>query len=131
MFGGMQWLIDLCSQGGGGPPAGSIFLWWGTVLDVPAGYVICDGNNGTPDLRGKFLICSNVPYPPGVSGGSASHSHQVPTANHSHALQGGLGLGGSGKNDPLTGGPLTYPNSTSDTQNHLPPYYSLWYIMKT
>lgn len=36
--------------------ANMILIWSGAVVDIPAGWALCDGNNGTPDLRGKFLI---------------------------------------------------------------------------
>jgi microcystin-dependent protein len=35
-------------------PKGTIIAWYGQNL-IPDGWVICDGNNGTPDLRNKFL----------------------------------------------------------------------------
>jgi len=36
-------------------PSGVICMWYGALNEIPGGYVICDGNNGTPDLRGKFI----------------------------------------------------------------------------
>lgn len=39
--------------GQGGVPSGTIAMFNGTSL--PAGWVLCDGANGTPDLRGHFL----------------------------------------------------------------------------
>jgi microcystin-dependent protein len=35
-------------------PKGAIILWYGTT--VPAGWAICDGKNGTPDLQGRFVV---------------------------------------------------------------------------
>jgi len=31
---------------------GFIMIWSGAVVDIPPGWALCDGNNGTPDLRG-------------------------------------------------------------------------------
>eukprot|EP01084_Bolivina_argentea_P091621 164913_1 len=33
-------------------PCGLISMWYGTNGDFPAGYQLCDGTNGTPDLQG-------------------------------------------------------------------------------
>jgi len=35
-------------------PKGVIVMWNGTM--PPTGWVLCDGTNGTPDLRGRFII---------------------------------------------------------------------------
>jgi hypothetical protein len=37
-------------------PVGMITLWYGRSTNVPSGWAICDGSNGTPDLRNKFVI---------------------------------------------------------------------------
>jgi hypothetical protein len=36
-------------------PSGVIVAWSGTASDIPNGWVLCDGNNGTPDLLGRFI----------------------------------------------------------------------------
>lgn len=33
-----------------------IVLWSGAIVDIPAGWALCDGNNGTPNLQDKFVI---------------------------------------------------------------------------
>ncbi|MBN8703460.1 MAG: tail fiber protein [Bacteroidetes bacterium] len=42
--------------GMGAVPKGSIMMWYGVVDSVPVGWVKCDGQNGTPDLRGRFVV---------------------------------------------------------------------------
>lgn len=37
-------------------PIGAIMLWAGAVNAVPVGWALCDGANGTPDLKGKFIV---------------------------------------------------------------------------
>lgn len=37
-------------------PLGVIVMWSGAIGDIPSGYSLCDGSNGTPDLRGRFVI---------------------------------------------------------------------------
>ena len=36
-------------------PSGVIVMWHGTIATIPSGWALCDGNNGTPDLRDKFI----------------------------------------------------------------------------
>lgn len=37
-------------------PYGTIIMWHGTVATVPTGWALCNGSNGTPDLRNKFVV---------------------------------------------------------------------------
>ena len=37
-------------------PIGGIIMWSGVPSTIPANWRLCDGNNGTPDLRGKFVV---------------------------------------------------------------------------
>jgi Phage Tail Collar Domain len=52
-------------------PKGVIVMWSGTV--APDGWALCNGANGTPDLREKFVMGSSSNYPTGVTGGEATH----------------------------------------------------------
>jgi len=39
--------------------SGSIVIWSGSDKDdIPEGWVICDGNNNTPDLSGRFIVAA-------------------------------------------------------------------------
>lgn len=49
---------------------GMVVLWTGSSGSVPAGWVICDGTNGTPNLRDQFVLGGGGALP--TSGGSAS-----------------------------------------------------------
>ena len=31
-------------------------MWSGKISDIPSGWALCDGGNGTPDLRDKFIV---------------------------------------------------------------------------
>ena len=42
-----------------------IVIWSGAVVDIPTGWALCDGNNGTPDLRGKFVVGAGGALNPG------------------------------------------------------------------
>lgn len=54
-----------------GLPVGSIIAYSGALEDIPTNWNICDGTNGTPDLRGRFIIGASGSYPIDSSGGSA------------------------------------------------------------
>ncbi len=41
-------------------PRGMIMIWTQGANNIPSGWDICDGNNGTPDLRNKFLLGANT-----------------------------------------------------------------------
>lgn len=78
----------------------TIIIWSGLLSNIPAGWVLCDGANGTPDLRDRFAKgVSTASTNPGGTGGQtsytisssqmASHSHGGSTdsvGSHSHPL---------------------------------------------
>lgn len=51
---------------------GMIMAWNASIPDIPAGWQICDGTNGTPDLRNNFVVGAGATYALGNTGGSAS-----------------------------------------------------------
>lgn len=57
-------------SGVGAVISGMILLWNGLSTNIPAGYVLCDGTNGTPDLRDKFVLGAGGALP--TTGGSSS-----------------------------------------------------------
>ena len=82
---------------GSSVPSGGIIIWSGAANAIPSGWYLCNGSNGTPDLRNRFVIGahsdgadSNWPnLPPGNTGGSnvsslVSHSHTI--NNHTHSF---------------------------------------------
>jgi len=36
--------------------SGMIMMWSGTIATIPSGWLLCNGSNGTPDLRNKFIV---------------------------------------------------------------------------
>ena len=72
----------------GAVPAGIIVMWSGASNAIPSGWYLCDGGNGTPDLRNRFVFGAGAGgnYSPGDNGGSStvllgtanlpSHTHQ-------------------------------------------------------
>lgn len=56
-------------------PGGTVIMWSGALSEIPSGWQLCDGNNGTLDLSNRFVRGVNTLEDPGNTGGSASHSH--------------------------------------------------------
>jgi len=133
-------------------PPGTILMWSGSVSNIPQGWALCDGTNGTPDLRDRFIVGAGGGYAVGATGGAAtvtltveqmpSHSHGVNDPGHGHYCVGSgsyvlgstLYAGGSGTSWMLTSVSLTgiTIQNTGGGQAHenRPPYYALCYIMK-
>lgn len=107
---------------------GIIVMWSGAYADIPDGWAVCNGTNGTPDLRYKFIRGVYFEGQIGNTGGNASHNHPFTGDGHSHSHPEGEGLAaGSDKTlststDPATG--------TTDLGSSFPPYYMLAFIMK-
>lgn len=66
-------------------PAGVIKLWSGSIGSIPAGYALCDGNNGTPNLTDQFIIGAGNTFAAGTSGGSVATGS---AGSHTHTIQG-------------------------------------------
>ena len=80
----------------GSIPSGGIIIWSGASNAIPTGWVLCDGQNSTPDLRDRFVIGAGSNYAVDATGGSAdaivvSHSHSSGslqtnnTGDHGHS----------------------------------------------
>ena len=136
-------------------PAGCILLWSGSIGSIPAGFVLCNGSNSTPDLRDRFVVGAGSSYAVDATGGSANsilptHTHVatsvVTDPGHNHGVAGGGGsTGGSFGNyagsstnvlsetkvTSITVATTNADAGVSPTNGNLPPYYALCYIMKT
>ncbi len=98
-----------------GVPIGAISVWTGSISTIPEGWIICDGTNGTPDLRVKFPKgVPNDSTDPGLTGGEdvvtltefqmPSHRHSFFVPNHEHSSQDNVqSTSGSLVTLPLTG----------------------------
>ncbi len=45
-------------------PKGTIIMWRGRPENIPKGWALCDGQNGTPELRGRFVLGYGWPSDP-------------------------------------------------------------------
>lgn len=102
-------------------------LWRGAIPAIPDGWQLCDGTNGTPDLRNRFVVGAGDTYNPNNSGGSVDHNHTFTTDGHDHGFAGGANIAaGVPWHDRVTS---SVDSGTTNTDDHLPPYYALAYIM--
>lgn len=137
-------------QGDQDVPSGTIIMWDGYISEIPPGWSFCNGQNGTPDLRDKFIRAgTNI----GATGGgththtlvsSGSHTHTTSSIlGHDHRnrnfdfgneVPDGIKLGDyrttnndGGHSHSISGGSHAHSISPVET---LIPYYTLTYIMK-
>lgn len=105
-------------------PPGIILIWSGALNAIPEGWALCDGSNGSPDLRERFVMGAPTGEDPGAQGGTNSfalalnqmpaHTHSATAANagaHTHSAStgtagnhghGGWTGGGGGHNHSIT-----------------------------
>ena len=124
-------------------PIGAILMWCGT--SAPAGWAMCDGTNGTPDLTGRFIVGINgknsdglTALQPGDIGGEEFHQltvQEMPSHTHEYnswPQYGGNGTGndwGGSTPTQATGGDPTNKNATLP-HNNMPPFRILNKIIK-
>lgn len=133
-----------------------IIIWSGAIVNIPDGWFLCDGTNGTPDLRDRFVLGAGNNFNLSDTGGSADavlplHNHggtatTSADGSHNHTFSAGTSFTSSGSNarrhklrfggSAGTSGSgahthtVTLSNEGEDgTNKNLPPYYALAYIM--
>ena len=134
-------------------PRGIIVAWSGDLSNIPNGWTICNGTNGAPDLRGRFILGANpnsnkkssmMVNEMASTGGEEKHTltiDEMPSHNHNWCLGGGWRNQSQGAGR----GPEDGGNNNSNCNHHrvnvsntggggphnnMPPYYTLAYIMK-
>ena len=140
-----------------GVPKGAVIMWSGSLATIPSGWSLCDGSNGTPDLRDRFVLGAGGQSPVAGSGGSTTHSHAAgsfASQAHTHTVP-YTGWGeGPHYNDTHSGWLVTHShhdpiqlavaaneNTTSSSggaaisgvsapASSLPPFYTLAFIIK-
>ena len=117
-------------------PSGGIILWSGAANAIPSGFVLCDGNNGTPNLSGRFVVgysASDSDFDVGDTGGAKTDSISIsvsgttgtPSSTAKAQFTNNINLFGTSTHTH------SFSGSGSATVDTLPPYYALCYIMKT
>lgn len=93
-------------------PVGGIIMWSGAQINIPSGWLLCNGLSGTPNLMDRFVMGAGNAYAVGATGGAkdaivvahthaatltgttaggGSHSHAITDSGHSHSYDNGLG----------------------------------------
>lgn len=110
-------------------PTGIIVLWQGSVASIPAGWLLCDGTSGTPDLTDKFVRGAGDTFNPNDTGGSIQHAHSFTGDGHTHTLVAGSGVAGGVVLSTTTNS--VQVTGSSGLADNIPPFYALAYIMKS
>lgn len=125
---------DFATEAGNGIPSNIISLWSGSISNIPSGWVLCDGNNGTPDLRNRFIVGAGGQYSVDDTGGAEQvQLTEAEMPSHNHTFSGGSpGYGNTNwAGEGATGSSTTTSSAGGDeAHENRPPYYALAYIMK-
>ena len=140
----------------GETPVGGIIMFSGNTATLPTNWKVCNGSNGTPDLRDRFIVGAGTTYTAGTQGGSATaslvdHRHIYAMDDNTPGISvidnyKGATISGGGAEG---GGSLQRYNTSSPSKNigaafteadvtvvpeintaNLPPYHALVYIMR-
>lgn len=120
-------------------PQGTILPWYGKLSDIPSGFVLCNGKNGTPNLLDRFLVGAGSSYRLGDTGGETKHTLTIAEMpSHTHDVYSGLygndifsiSCDGSSKGGTLRDLHRTQSAGGNQAHENRPPYYALYYIMK-
>ena len=110
---------------------GMIIMWNSTVASIPSGWVLCDGNNSTPDLRDKFIVGAKQDDS-GTAKTNVTGSLLQTGGSNSTTTSIGNSSGGAyiwtAANQYQLGVQKTDHTHTADI---IPPFYALCFIMKT
>lgn len=129
----MQWLIDIILE----QFKGMIVMWSGLLADIPEGWALCDGTNGTPDLLYRFVLGATSDVTIGSTGGTDIHNHDFTSNTHRHDIptdlldvvtDTGAEICGTKQGDVVSS--LETVTGTTDNTSHMPPWYRLAFIMK-
>lgn len=131
-------------SGFGTAPIGGIIMWSGAQADIPTGWQLCDGSNGTPDLRGRFVLGAGGKYAVDATGGEEEVTlklENIPPHTHMYKY-GGAGIAGAPTSDntfykvKASGSNQAYTeytggrNGTTVPHENRPPFWALCFIMR-
>ena len=132
-------------------PSGLIVMWHGTLANIPSGYVLCDGNNSTPNLLDRFIqsVPDALTDPSGTGGADSktteNHLHSQPTHTHTgttnnntatysvqnYVAQTCAPVAHNHTFTTAAGGNDNTGNATATITDIRPKYYEIAFIMKT
>lgn len=106
--------------------AGMIFMWSGSLISLPPDYVLCDGQNGTPDMRDRFLeLAGNEPT---SAEGNDTLEAKITLDRKEHNHYGGL-VKSKGRGGTLHYDSEYHDHKSTETRPFTPPHYALAFIM--
>lgn len=107
---------------------GFITAWQGSIASIPEGWALCDGTQGTPDLRDRFIPGAGDTYNPADAGGAVTHTHDFTGDGHIHGIGAGTDITtGINVENILISEPAA---GTTNAGSTLASYYALCYIME-
>jgi hypothetical protein len=136
-------------------PNNIVIAWSGSIASIPTSWFLCDGTNGTPDLRNRFIAAAGSKYSLSSVGGNKdavniAHTHTGSTssssASHTHTFT-FMNSGSSTTNTDIirnlsegvgettsTSGSHSHGLTTntvgeSGVDKNIPPYMALAFIM--
>ena len=114
-------------------PTGGIIMWSGSTGSIPTGWALCDGSNGTPDLRSRFILGAGGTHSVGESGGPILQMKSAGGGGFDVQTAQAFAYNGQGmlNNNYL----WSYTTNAAVPQNPgvfaiYPAYYALCFIMK-
>lgn len=121
-------------------PSGGIIMWSGTIATIPTGWYLCDGNNSTPNLTNRFIVCADADdggVAKSTITGSALQSHDtgvIPAHTHTLNTRWNDDVGATYGNVRSVSGAAegTATSSSVGTSTKvISVFYALAYIMKS
>lgn len=131
-------------KGKGMVPVGTIIMWSGSLSELSSEWALCDGNNGTPNLCGRFIVGAGGSYAIGDKGGEEKHKltvDEIPSHQHNNSVKTvGYGASHNGSAEAATFDGYSRNNGWRDISGaskggdqpheNRPPYYALAFVMR-
>jgi len=111
---------------------GMIVAWSGSVASIPELWVLCDGNNGTPNLQNRFIVGAGDSFAPDAAGGTDDPT-VLTTEPETIGVTTDVASGtGTAFVTGLTNNPHDHTLNVALSDKYLlTPYYALAFIMYT
>lgn len=109
------------------PPDACIAMY--DSFDIPPGWLLCDGTNGTPDLTDCFLVLSADGTTATTGDNTASLSYTLSSASHDHDSDGQVS-GSYNKYAGYHSNSVSHSHTMSGTVDFTPAFYAICFIQK-
>ncbi len=115
-------------------PTGTILAWFNRAA-IAAGWAICDGSRGTPDLRGRFVQGAQTAAQVGQTGGAETHGHMLSGKTENGILKEYSGSDALGALQKDGGQRIVHnhslaPDGRADPASSIPPFAYVMFLMK-